>query len=216
MNGKYQVSNLGQIRRLKSKKSSRRKNAVIIKYWKILKLDYCNGRGYVNTTLSKDGTIAKKVVHRLVAEAFIPNPKNKPFVNHINGIKTDNRVENLEWCTNSENIKHAFNTSLMKPMVGKDNPNYGKMGGKSSVSIKVNQYSMDGKFIRQWDCIAEAKRSIGANNISACCKGIYKYSGGFKWKYAENTEVCDLYETEVSRAIKKLRTEGYEDWEGMR
>ena len=67
-----------------------------------------NGRGYANITLIKNGNKFKTVIHRLVAKAFIPNPENKPEVNHINGNKRDNRLDNLEWCTSSENRKHEF------------------------------------------------------------------------------------------------------------
>lgn len=73
---------------------------------------YKNGAGYLTIDTRKDDVRTCPVIHRLVAKAFIPNPHRKPEVNHINGDKTDNRVENLEWVTHSENIRHAFRTGL--------------------------------------------------------------------------------------------------------
>jgi len=74
-----------------------------------------NERGYMWVGLHKNKIQKTHMIHKIVARAFIPNPDGKQFVNHINGIKTDNRAENLEWCTTSENMKHAFRTGLAKP-----------------------------------------------------------------------------------------------------
>ena len=71
-----------------------------------------NKDGYYQTVFCKNRNKKTVLIHRVVAQAFVPNPDNKPEVNHINGVKTDNRVENLEWCTSSENLKHAYRTGL--------------------------------------------------------------------------------------------------------
>lgn len=85
-------------------------------------LKHVNRKGYMYVHVSTNGISQQKAVHRLVAQTFIPNPKNKPCVNHKNTIKTDNRVENLEWVTSSENMQHALKNNLIKKRFGKDNP----------------------------------------------------------------------------------------------
>lgn len=111
-------------------------------------------------------------VHRLVAAAFIPNPENKPYVNHINGIRDDNRLENLEWCTPSENIQHAVDTGLMPPSNAK----------------AVRQYGLDGKLIKEYESLAEASRITNTNDekITMCCKGQRRTSNDFQWRYASD------------------------------
>lgn len=81
-------------------------------------------KGYYQVTLYKAGYKEKFLVHVLVAEAYIPNPLNKPFVNHKNGVKTDNSVENLEWVTHKENMQHAFTNNLVINPAGTEGRNY--------------------------------------------------------------------------------------------
>lgn len=80
-----------------------------------------NRKGYLYINIFSKWRHKQKAIHRMVAETYLPNPHNKPQVNHKNGIKTDNRVENLEWVTGSENTKHAVDTGLIKKRFGQDN-----------------------------------------------------------------------------------------------
>lgn len=116
--GIYEVSDTGLVRSLDRVDSLKRFKRGV------LKSPYDNGRGYLCVNLKAKGKQAQKTVHRLVAQAFIPNPDNLPEVNHIDGNKKNNHVSNLEWCTVSENKKHAFKKGLNKQRKGLDNPQH--------------------------------------------------------------------------------------------
>lgn len=118
-NGNYQVSSIGNVRTMARKMNMPKGGVRNIKS-AILKLGH-NQRGYPMVYLSYNCKQYSLSVHRLVAKAFIPNIENKREVNHKNGIKTDNKVENLEWCTSSENSFHAYKIGLKKGQKGNDN-----------------------------------------------------------------------------------------------
>jgi hypothetical protein len=117
--GKYQVSSIGRVKSLQRistfNNSKGLKKEIIIKTW--------NDEGYIRVKLSNNSVEKTYRVHRLVANEFLENPFNKSQVNHKNGIKTDNSVENLEWVTNSENSIHAFENNLRKSPLGSNHGN---------------------------------------------------------------------------------------------
>lgn len=123
--GLYQVSSQGRVKRLASRVEVADRGT---RYFPENIRKPVNVHGYLYCTLYKGNKECRKAIHRLVASAFIDNPENKPQVNHINGNKLDNRAENLEWCTQSENNLHAFSLGLMKAYDrhGNKNPMYGK------------------------------------------------------------------------------------------
>lgn len=109
-------------------------------------------------------------VHRLVARTFIPNPLNKPEVNHKDCNTCNNKVDNLEWVTREENMQHAKeNNRLM------------------ICERKINQYTKDGTFIKEWDSIQIAGKTLKVNrdSIICCCQRESRHAGGYMWEYVE-------------------------------
>jgi len=129
----YLASSAGRIRSLERNIKHYRGGKSLYK-GKIFERSSASKHGYIYVPLHKDGINKQFSVHRLIAQTFIPNPDNKPYINHKNGIKTDNRIENLEWCTASENNKHAFKIGL-KNQVG-SNHNRSKLTEKQVRVIK--------------------------------------------------------------------------------
>lgn len=146
--GKYQISNLGRVYNTKHKRFL--KGGV-------------SPTGYMRVVLTIEGKRVYKNIHRLVAEAFIPNPDNLPFVNHINEEKLDNSLQNLEWCTQEHN-----NT----------------WGSKAS---RILQYDKQGNFIAEYQSRVYAAKAVGtsADAITQCCCGNNRTAAGYIWKYKE-------------------------------
>lgn len=134
--------------------------------------------GYYRIGLWDKGRCKHKFVHRLVAEAFILNPENKPQINHKDGNKKNNCVTNLEWSTSSENVKHAFRVLGKSPRRGEENP-------RSKIVLQIQ----DGKIIAEFYGVREAQRKTGiwATHIRAVCKKQHglQHAGGYQWKYKD-------------------------------
>lgn len=153
----YMISNLGNV--------YSKRNKIILKPYKTRK-------GYLRIMLSNR---KRYLVHRLVAQAFISNSNDLPQVNHIDGNKQNNCVNNLEYCTQSENMQHCLKTGLRIMPKGKEVYN----------ARAILQYDINNNFIKEWDCIQDAQRELNLHHISECCYGKRKKCGNFIWKFKE-------------------------------
>ena len=184
-NGKYSVSNLGNVKRnehytIVSPTSTHMNGAKL--FYKERKLNpYLNKEGYRIVRLQLEEGNARTVsVHRLVAENFIPNPNNYPQINHIDENRTNNCISNLEWCTAVHNANHGTRKEKLRKISG----------------IRVAQYDLQGNLIKIWDSISQASQSFGAKTTSCIrrvCKG---ESGrlsyrGYIWRYVDNKVIGD-------------------------
>lgn len=159
----YQVSNTGEV---KSLNYNHTKEEKILSQGKVT-------RGYLSVVLVNDYGKKMFLVHRLVAELFLNNPNNYNSVNHKNEDKTNNSVDNLEWCDNRYNI------------------NYGTANARRSETLsrikckRVNQINADGKVLDTFNSVLEAKSITGISHIGDCCNGNRTTAGGYKWSWNE-------------------------------
>lgn len=150
----YEVNNIGEIRNKNTKR--------------LLTQHIQNGYCYI--TLQINGKSKRISTHRVVALTFLEKIEGKNIVNHINGVKTDNRLENLEWSTPQENTQHAWDNGLAVSVVEKS----------------VRQYDVEGNFIKEYDSIAKAEKETGTNQskIVACCKLQRESTNNYQWRYS--------------------------------
>lgn len=169
--GLYQVSDFG---RVKSLNYNHTNESRILKTRK-------QRNGYLLVNLNKKGKSYFFLVHRLVAEAFIPNLDNLPQVNHIDEDKTNNRVENLEWKSPKDNCNH-----------GTRNERSAKTRTNGKLSKQVLQYTKNGEFVKEWVSLSEIERKLGYNKsaISKVCLGNTRLKSykGYIWRYKEKGE----------------------------
>lgn len=146
-----------------------------------IKSQSLSSKGYFVTKLINDAGESKlMLVHRIMAITFIPNPDNHPIINHIDGNKQNNSIENLEWCTYAHNNQHAIDTGLSKkitPGIGKDNHK----------SKAIDMLTLDGGYIRTYESSRLASKDLGKSQgtISMVCRGERNYAFGYKWRFSQ-------------------------------
>ena len=181
--GFYQVSNLGRVKSIKRKARyyNHSKELFRMVNEKIIYQRETNW-GYYTVNLNKNGQTKIKRIHRLVASAFIPNPEHKEEVNHKDSNKKNNRVNNLEWATRSENAIHAWENNLLERNRIAIKKNIIK--AYTACKKQIDQYDKDGNFIKTWDSISDASRNLNIHHsdISRCCSKKRKTAGGYIWK----------------------------------
>ena len=163
--GLYQVSNLGRVKSL-------------FRYKKILK-QFEDNKGYLRVTLYKNNKSKSIKVHRLVATAFIPNPNNYDCINHKDENKTNNNVENLEFCSFYYNL--MYGTRVQRISKKNNKP--------------ILQFDLKGNFVKEFESITQASKELNnsLNNISQCCLGRSRTSKGYIFRFKDDKEILSKY-----------------------
>lgn len=175
--GLYQISTLGRVKSLE--RLILRNNGRFQKIKERILKPSLDRKGYYFVVLKKDCKSLNHRIHRLIAQAFIPNPENKPCVDHIDTNTKNNNINNLRWCTHKENMNNTITKEKqIKIMTG-------KCGEKHPRARKINQYTKNGILLKEWGSIADITRDLNLHqsSISNCCGGKYKSVGGYIWKY---------------------------------
>jgi hypothetical protein len=172
--GLYQASNLGRIRSLPREWEQKHYSGINSHYNKesqIMKLCEYNKNGYLYISLTKNKKAKKHLVHRLIAETFLIRRNNENYINHLDCDKKNNKLDNLEWCTQSHNIQYAYDNNTKIPPHMR----------------KIKRFDLKNNYIDEFISLQEAERKtkIKASNISKCCRGQRNQAGGYKWQYAE-------------------------------
>lgn len=174
----YAVCSSGQIVNLKTNKLRK----------------FSNHKGYSQCMVRRDGKSYNRFVHRLVANAFLPKPLNGQIIDHINGIRNDNRVENLRWCTINENLHFLL-----------------AVKNREYLRKHCSQYNIDGTYITSFKSIFEASKILNLNSgsINNCCIGRKLTCGGFQWKYGINkTNILPVRDNKRNIKVAKCDENG--------
>lgn len=179
--GLYQVSNLGRVYSFPRVDALNRHKGGVYVSTRLLPT------GYVIVSLNKDGKQYTRLLHRLVAQAFLANPTNKAEVDHIDADKTNNVVGNLRWVTRKENINNPITYAAMSGNALKSPIS----GDKNPFSRKVAQYSLDGEFIAEYESAGLASKATNVSqfSIQKCARGERLSGGGFVWKYISTAKI---------------------------